>query len=210
MGWDMSNILVNLSSNGGGGGDSELSSRVTALETTVGDASSGLVKDVDDLETTVGDASSGLVKDVDDLETTTSGLDTRVTALEQGGGGGEYTVTAFEAKTPTTTSYEDYATITLPAGAYHVIAGVYSTNTSYPTTGVRIQTTGGQVCCVGEASGIQKPCCMGIFYQEVSTNYKVQIRGNSAGGVTNGYYLVKKLADYTPPNNNRKRSATKK
>lgn len=68
MGWDMSNILVNLSSNGGGGGDSGLASRVTALETTVGDASSGLVKDVDDLETTVGDASSGLVKDVDGLK----------------------------------------------------------------------------------------------------------------------------------------------
>ena len=42
--------------------------RITDLETTVGDASSGLVKDVDDLETTVGDASSGLVKDVDDLQ----------------------------------------------------------------------------------------------------------------------------------------------
>lgn len=63
--------------------------RISALETTVGDASSGLVKDVDDLQTdmtnaqndigtlqndvgtlqnTVGDASSGLVKDVDDLQ----------------------------------------------------------------------------------------------------------------------------------------------
>ena len=41
--------------------------KVTALETTVGDASSGLVKDVTALETTVGDASSGLVKDVNDL-----------------------------------------------------------------------------------------------------------------------------------------------
>ena len=56
--------------------------RILALETTVGDASSGLVKDVDDLQndmttaqgdiialqTTVGDASNGLVKDVDDLQ----------------------------------------------------------------------------------------------------------------------------------------------
>jgi hypothetical protein len=40
------------------------------LETTVGDANSGLVKDVDDLQTTVGDTNSGLVKDVDDLQTT--------------------------------------------------------------------------------------------------------------------------------------------
>ena len=43
-----------------------LQTRVVALENTVGDASSGLVKDVDDLQTTVGDASSGLVKDVSD------------------------------------------------------------------------------------------------------------------------------------------------
>lgn len=43
--------------------------KVTALETTVGDASSGLVKDVATLKTTVGDASSGLVKDVNDLNT---------------------------------------------------------------------------------------------------------------------------------------------
>lgn len=120
-----------------------------------------------------------------------------------GGGGGDYTVTAFEAKTPTGTSYEDYATITLPAGAYHVIAGAYSANAPYPTTGIRIQTTGGQVCCIAEGSGIQKPCCMGIFYQEASTDYKVQIRGNSSGGATSGYYLVKKLADAPAVNNNR-------
>ena len=37
---------------------------VTALQTTVGNASSGLVKDVADLKTTVGNAGSGLVKDV--------------------------------------------------------------------------------------------------------------------------------------------------
>ena len=49
------------------GGDSMLSSRVSVLEETVGDDSSGLVKDVDDLQTIVGDDSSGLVKDVDDL-----------------------------------------------------------------------------------------------------------------------------------------------
>ena len=41
---------------------------VADLETTVGDAESGLVKDVADLETTVGNAESGLVKDVDDLQ----------------------------------------------------------------------------------------------------------------------------------------------
>lgn len=43
--------------------------KVTTLAGTVGDASSGLVKDVATLKTTVGDVSSGLVKDVADLNT---------------------------------------------------------------------------------------------------------------------------------------------
>lgn len=77
MSWDMRNILVNQASaikKAGGGGSSDLDTRVTDLETTVGDSSGGLVKDVSDLETTVGDSSSGLVKDVGDLQTATSGL----------------------------------------------------------------------------------------------------------------------------------------
>ena len=45
-----------------------LATDVGELQTTVGDASSGLVKDVDDLQTTVGDATAGLVKDVDDIQ----------------------------------------------------------------------------------------------------------------------------------------------
>ncbi len=48
----------------------DVEGKVTTLKTTVGDASSGLVKDVATLKTTVGDASSGLVKDVTALETT--------------------------------------------------------------------------------------------------------------------------------------------
>ena len=52
MGWDMSNILVNLST-AGGGTDPELANRVSALEETVGDETSGVVKDVDDLQTSV-------------------------------------------------------------------------------------------------------------------------------------------------------------
>ena len=55
-----------------------LQTRVVALENTVGDASSGLVKDVDDLQTTVGDASTGLVKDVNDLETAVNNLENKV------------------------------------------------------------------------------------------------------------------------------------
>lgn len=46
-----------------------LSTAVKSLQTTVGDAESGLVKDVNDLKTTVGGADSGLVKDVADLKT---------------------------------------------------------------------------------------------------------------------------------------------
>ena len=41
---------------------------IGALQSTVGDNSSGLVKDVSDLQTTVGDSGSGLVKDVSDLQ----------------------------------------------------------------------------------------------------------------------------------------------
>ena len=54
MAWNISNILVNEAiANKKSGSGSDLTSRVTALEETVGDESSGLVKDVSDLETTV-------------------------------------------------------------------------------------------------------------------------------------------------------------
>lgn len=43
--------------------------KITALETTVGNSTSGLVKDVADLKTTVGDNTKGLVKNVADLNT---------------------------------------------------------------------------------------------------------------------------------------------
>lgn len=119
-----------------------------------------------------------------------------------GGGGGDYTAYAFEDKTPTGTNYEDYATITLPAGTYHVIAGVYNGSTVYPTTGIKI-LDGTVLCCVNEGTGLNHPCCMGIFSQTASKEYKVQIRGNGAGGATSGYYLVKKLADAPAVNNNR-------
>lgn len=66
----------------GSGGDSAeiatLESAVEALQTTVGDNDSGLVKDVADIETTVGDNDSGLVKDVADLQTAVGNLDANV------------------------------------------------------------------------------------------------------------------------------------
>ena len=58
--------------------DTALAGRVTTLEGTVGDNSSGLVKDVADLQTTVGDNTAGLVKDVADNASDISALQTTV------------------------------------------------------------------------------------------------------------------------------------
>ena len=62
---------------------------ITTLQNTVGNASSGLVKDVKDLKTTVGDSNSGLVKKVADLEKATGSgsggladLNSRLTTAE--------------------------------------------------------------------------------------------------------------------------------
>ena len=46
----------------------QMTEAVQALQTLVGSANSGLVKDVNDLKTTVGNSSSGLVKRVSDIE----------------------------------------------------------------------------------------------------------------------------------------------
>ena len=53
---------------GSAGSSGSLTGRINALETTVGDDSSGLVKDVSDLQSVVGDENGGLVKQVHDLE----------------------------------------------------------------------------------------------------------------------------------------------
>jgi len=58
------------------------STAIGQLQTTVGGEASGLVKDVNDLKTTVGNASSGLVKSVADINESMSTLGKRVTALE--------------------------------------------------------------------------------------------------------------------------------
>lgn len=78
---------------GDGAAVSGLISDVSALKTTVGDSTSGLVKgladaqdDIDALETALGDASSGLTKRVGDLESTvgnaSAGLVKQVADLE--------------------------------------------------------------------------------------------------------------------------------
>ena len=48
-----------------------LENDVSEVQSTIGDASSGLVKELTDLEAVVGDSSSGLVKDVADLQSKT-------------------------------------------------------------------------------------------------------------------------------------------
>ena len=77
MGFIPENVIVNLKkeiSASGGAAIEALTTRVQTLESTVGDETSGLVKDVSDLKTTVGDSSSGLVKALND---TNSALDYR-------------------------------------------------------------------------------------------------------------------------------------
>ena len=62
----------------------DLQTSVGSIESTVGDSNSGLVKDVADLQSTVGDTNAGLVKGVADNASDISALDTRVDALEDG------------------------------------------------------------------------------------------------------------------------------
>ena len=91
-----------------------INGRITALETTVGDANSGLVKGVADnasditaLETTVGDSTSGLVKDVADIQTdigddnTAASVKGRITALES------YTQVIMTSTNPTALTADD-------------------------------------------------------------------------------------------------------
>lgn len=76
--------------------------KITALETTVGNSTSGLVKDVADLKTTVGDNTKGLVKNVADLNTKIDAVsgassaytDSQINAIK----GGETTATLLSLK----------------------------------------------------------------------------------------------------------------
>ena len=61
--------------------DTEIKADISALETTVGDANSGLVKDTSALKTTVGDADGGLVKSVADINTAIGDVSTEGTIL---------------------------------------------------------------------------------------------------------------------------------
>lgn len=58
---------------------------VDALGTTVGDETAGLVKDVADLQTAVGDETAGIVKDIDDLQAKVAANQADSTATEVAG-----------------------------------------------------------------------------------------------------------------------------
>ena len=61
----------------------ELNTRLTAVETKVGNSTKGLVKDVADLKTTVGGADSGLVKGVADNAKAIDGVKTAYKAADE-------------------------------------------------------------------------------------------------------------------------------
>ena len=82
-----------------GGDTSALSSRLSALETTVGNDSSGLVLSVKELRALVGaSAEEGLRKDVADLKTTTAAQDGRISTNAAGVEANKGSITALEGK----------------------------------------------------------------------------------------------------------------
>lgn len=72
-----------------------LETAVQALETAVGDAEGGLVKDVADAKVAIGNAESGLVKDVADIKAAIGDASTEGTIL--------YRINALENPTEQTT-----------------------------------------------------------------------------------------------------------
>lgn len=123
-----------------------------------------------------------------------SELTARVDALEAA----EYTVTMFEPKTLSSTNYEDYATLKIPAGLYQLIVGAYSEESNKNVTGIKVMTTGNIELNKTEN---QRPSTIGAFFQKEETSYKVQVKGTGTPTVK-GFYMLKKLADYVAPEQN--------
>ena len=119
--------------------------KISTLETTVGDSTSGLVKDTADLKTTVGDASSGLVKDVADLNTWKTNLATANGVADAVDGSnikaGSVAKTALASDVQTTlgnadTLYTNLGGVTATATELNYMSGV--------TSGVQAQLNGKQ------------------------------------------------------------------
>lgn len=127
----------------------------------------------------------------------------RVTALEADVADLEaagYTITNLESKTLSSTNYEDMSTFKIPAGLYQLVVGVYTEDSTKYATGIKILTTGNIELNKFENA---RPCSIGTFFQTEETTYKVQVRGIS-GAIVNGFYMIKKIADYVPPVQNKK------
>lgn len=118
-------------------------------------------------------------------------LEESVDALEAAG----YSVSMLEPKALTTTNYEEYAEIKIPAGLYQLEVGAYTEDAAKNVTGVKVMTTGNL-----ELNKMEnyRPCTIGTFYQTEETTYKVQVKGTGTPTVR-GFYMLKKLADYVAP-----------
>lgn len=188
MAWNIPNILVNeaiaVKKAGGGGGGSDLSERVTALETTV------------------GDESSGLVKDVDELETASSSLDTRVTALENAGGS-DYTYGSDAFTTGSSaTSYTEAKSLNFTGGGvYHIIAAIGGSDATKTVGGVQLQDNSGTV--IAQVSGMSNAASVATIESILdfgSSDATVKIAGKGTSSQEfKVYWMYKKIADAPIP-----------
>lgn len=190
MGWNISNILVNeaiANKKAGGGGGSDLSERVTALEETVGDESSGLVEDVDD-------------------------LDDRVTALENAGGS-DYTYGSDTFTTGTSaTSYTEAKSLTFTGGGvYHLIAAIGGSDATKNVGGVQLQNNSGTV--IAQATGMSNAASVATIEAILdfgSSDATVKIAGKGTASQTfSVYWMYKKLADAPAPAENTRKGGKK-
>ena len=179
MSWNMSNILVNQATaiKKGGGGSGDLDTRVTALETTVGDDDSGLVKDVDD-------------------------LDDRVTALENAGGS-DYTYGSDTFTTGTSaTTYTDAKSLTFTGGGvYHIIAAIGGSTGSKTVGGVQLQDSAGTV--IAQATGMSNAASVATIETIIdfgSSDATIKIAGKGTANQSfSVYWIFKKVADAPAP-----------
>lgn len=213
MAWNISNILVNESiavKKAGGGGAADLSERVTALETTVGDESSGLVKAVDDLE----ESEVSDLDDLSDVEITepTNGQFLKYDGTKWingtgGSGGTSYTLTDVPEKELTGTSYEDMSDVVLNPGVYHIIASAMNAVASVMVTGIRF-VEGSVTLVESTVNGNVKSADM-IYSVASQTTVKVQVKGSANCKNVKTWVMVAKVGDITPPAENTRKGGRK-
>ena len=126
-----------------------------------------------------------------------------VNASAGGGGGSGYTDTAIEEHTfEANNTYETIATISVPAGVYHVIAGIYTDNATYPANYLKFMDNS-LTCIEVGGSGWQNPCLQSVFNGGTAgKTITLQAKGNTVGKCS-GFIMMRKLAD--APSNNESR-----